>query len=822
MNRFYILIFICVIGLSGLTVAHCSEREFLFNQSWKFYLGTPIGADEPTFDDSDWRTLDLPHDWSIEPLPCQVPDMVVGPFSRLSETRYPIQEQMGGGGWDVGYTMGGEGWYRNSFTLDISDVDKHITLYVEAASAQSEIWINGSKVARSHHAYAPFRVDITKNLYAPGRKNVIAIKVVNEGHNSRWYVGSGLFRNVWLIKTPSEHLDKWDTYIETTKLMKRQAEIRLTTTIRNASSMAGEGKFTFCVFDALGNEVHRIDQPTRLSEGTFVDLAFILKKPHLWSVDNPYLYRAVLMLKQPGGELLDQITIPFGIRKLDFSATKGFLLNNQPMELKGCCIHHDNGLLGAVSIPRAEEKRIELLKQNGFNAVRCSHNLASENFLAACDRLGMLVIHETFDQWFMPKRPNDYHSIYKMQSQSDLETAIRRDRNHPSIIMWSIGNEIPGRITQEGMAEAERLHTIVRSLDTTRPVTAGICGWDHRHYDWKEMSDKAFRSLDVGGYNYLHHQYEPDHIAYPNRIIFGSESFPKEAAVNWNYVERLPYVIGDFVWTGIDYVGEAGLAHSSLELSDNERNTQFMGWPWYNSWCGDLDIIGEKKPQSYYRDIVWRQRPIAIAVHAPLPIGVEKEEVNGWGWPCERQSWTWPGFEGKTMQVNVYSRSPRVQLYLNGQLIGEQSTDPECYTATFSVPYVPGCLVARNVGKEKSEVTLTTVGKAIGLRLVADRTQLQASTTDLSYIRVEVVDSEGRVLPDAALPLSIRVEGKGRLIAAGNGAYKDMKSFRSNSPDTFRGKALAIVQPTGEEGEILVKVICPGMKEAVARITVNK
>ena len=310
-------------------------------------------------------------------------------------------------------------------------------------------------------------------------------------------------------------------------------------------------------------------------------------------------------------------------------------------------------------------------------------------------------------------------------------------------------------------------------------------------------------------------KYESDHAVWPARVIYGSESFPKEAAANWNLVEKHPYIIGDFVWTSIDYLGEAGLGHA-LEFAPGERNPQFMGWPWYNAWCGDIDFIGDKKPQSYYRDILWRQREITMAVRPPVAEG-RREVVNGWGWTDEMLSWNWPGREGQPMRVNVYSRSPRVRLYRDGTPVGESEVDPETYTATFEVPYAPGELKAVNLDARRREgaaAVLETTGASAAIRLTPDRTDVRADRNDLAWVKVEIVDAKGRTVPDAAVKVSLAAARAGSIIASGNGAYADMESFRSLTPTTFRGKAVAVLQLTMEPGNITLTVTAEGFPEA--------
>ena len=785
---------------------NASERKSNFDKNWKFHRGSVANAEQPEYDDSRWRTLNLPHDWSIEPAPIQKEGITLGPFSKMTEA--------GAGGADTGQTLGGEGWYRKTFTLGAEDAGKQLTLYFEGAYNQSEVWINGRKAYFNPYGYTSFKVNITPYCHPVNIPNVVTVKVVNAGKNSRWYSGSGIYRHVWLIQTEKLHLDKWDTFVNASELKGKEAIVRFSTVIHNEKKVKNSGDLHIRIVSPEGKEVFTSVQSVSLSDSTSVSSSFSIKKPQLWSVDNPALYTAEISVSSEGNEQ-DKIVVPFGIRTIAFSAEKGFLLNGKPLKLKGGCIHHDNGLLGAAAINRAEERKVELLKANGFNAVRLAHNQVSENFLNVCDRLGMLVIHETFDQWQKPKREEDYHQFFDAWSSNDLAASVRRDRNHPSIILWSIGNEIEQRADEpEGQEIAKRLVAVVKRFDTSRYTTMAVNDfWDRRQFKWNKDSFRAFNNVDVAGYNYVWQEYENDHAAYPERIIYGSESYPKEASQNWNLVEKHPYIVGDFVWTAMDYIGEAGLGHAS-ELAEGEHDPQFKGWPWYNAWCGDIDFCGDKKPQSYYRDIVWKRRDISLAVHAPIASG-KQEVVNGWGWTNELLSWNWKGLEGQSMQVNVYSRSPKVRLYLNNQLIGEKETDKGNYTSTFEVPYKPGELKAVNVnnGKEIASAVLKTAGEPFAIRLTADRSTIYADRNDLSFVKIEMVDREGNVVPDANLPVKISISGNATVIG-GNAAPNDMRSFRSLTPNTFRGKAIAIVQPTGEKGTVVLRVTSEKLPEA--------
>lgn len=786
-----------------------SGRKVSMDEGWKFYRGCVANAEQPSFNDAGWRVVNLPHDWSVEPLPVQREGLTVGPFSRLSI-----------GGPDTGQTVGGEGWYRKEFVIRPEDADKVHTLYFEGAYNQAEVWINGQKACFNPYGYIPFKINLNEFCKSPGAVNTIAVKVINEGLNSRWYAGSGIYRHVWLIKTDKVHLDEWDTFVDASRVEGRKAEVNLHTVVHNTDMKKGEGELVVSIFSPQGKEVYSAARPIKVNGNgeTPVSLSFDIDRPSLWSVDTPNLYTASITVKSGNG-VSDAIRIPFGIRTIEFSAEKGFLLNGKPLKLHGGCLHHDNGLLGAAAIDRAEERKVELMKANGYNAVRCSHNLPSEYFLQACDRLGLLVIDEVFDQWRQPKRPEDYHRYFDEWSEHDMSVMVRRDRNHPSIIMWSIGNEIAERADSIGEVIARKLTGIIKGLDDTRYTTAAVNAfWDRRHFTWEKDSERAFRHLDVSGYNYQWKEYEKDHRSFPDRVMYGSESVPKEAAQNWNLIDRNPYLIGDFVWTAMDYLGEAGLAHT-LELAQGEHSPQFMGWPWYNAWCGDIDLCGDKKPQSYYRDILWRRRDISLAVQPPVAPG-KREDINYWGWKNELLSWNWKGFEGQTMTVNVYSRAPKVRLYLNDKLVGEKEVSPDTYTASFEVAYEPGQLKAVNLIKKKetASATLTTTGVPASIRLTADRSSIKADRNDLAYVKIEVLDKDGLLIPDSRLPLKICFSGKGTVIASGNGSADDMESFRSLKPKAFRGSAIAIVQPTGEEGTVRLTVSAEGLPEASIEI----
>lgn len=619
-------------------------RSRLFDANWRFLKDSTIHAEQPNYNDANWRKLDLPHDWSIEDLSDQMPNQVVGPFSRASV-----------GGTSTGYTVGGTGWYRKAFKLNPAEKGKLVRIHFDGAYMETDVWLNGHHLGYHPYGYTPFDYDLTPYLSPQGQTNVLAVRVKNLGQNSRWYTGSGIYRHVWLTVTEPVHIAPMGVSITTPQVSDKTAQVQIETTLGNETGKSIPVLVQTTLISLTGKPIGTSQQVVTVSANgkTTSKQTITVANPQVWSPETPRLYQANVVIMS-GKKRLDSITTTFGIRSISIDATRGFVLNGKRVLLKGGCVHHDNGPLGAVAIDRAEERKVELLKATGFNAVRTSHNPPSTAFLDACDRLGLLVIDEAFDMWQRPKKPQDYHRFFDEWSQRDLESMIRRDRNHPSVVLWSIGNEINERADSSGLIITKQLADAAHQLDPTRPITEALCVfWEHPGKTWED-SDKAFSLLDVGGYNYEWKHYESDHQRHPDRIMLGTETFAKEAFENWQQVEKHPYVIGDFVWTAMDYVGETAIGHALFQpKTDKDSTRAVLPWPWFNAWCGDLDLIGFKKPQSFYRDVVWRNRPIALAVHSPIPDGM-KETVTNWGWPDEHQSWSWSGAEGKPLQVRVF------------------------------------------------------------------------------------------------------------------------------------------------------------------------
>ncbi|KAA6456022.1 DUF4982 domain-containing protein [Acidobacteria bacterium AB60] len=795
-----------------------------FNDNWRFHRGDASGAESPSFDDSSWRTLDVPHDWSIEDLPGPeplntgaigtqgTPPLKTGPFDF-----YASEGQIA-----TGWTVGGIGWYRKTFDKPQLPQNGKAELRFEGVYMNSDVWINGAHLGNHPYGYTPFAYDLTPHL--KDGPNTLVVKVDNTGRNSRWYSGSGIFRKVSLAVSGDLRILQYGVSITTPQVAKDSAQVNIDVTAENARPAARKATVRVRLLDNTGATAAETQASLAVPASAGATAACILKlaNPKLWSPAEPNLYRAEVLLEsdnQPAGFA----SLATGIRKIEIDAAQGLRINGDPLKLQGGCVHHDNGLLGSACIPRAEERRVETLKASGYNAIRTSHNPPSPDFLDACDRLGMVVIDEAFDCWESGnKNPQDYHLYFKDWSQRDLQSMILRDRNHPCVAFWSIGNEINERAEPHGVEIGKSLQALAHKLDPTRPVTAAICHpWDHPKQTWADMQP-AFTYLDVGGYNYQWAQYEPDHAKYPDRVMMGTESFPNEAFQNWQAVEKSSFVLGDFVWTAIDYLGESGIGHVTL-VSGDARDVFSPPYPWFNSYCGDIDLIGSKKPQSWFRDVVWHRSPIEMAVQRPAP-DRWKETVSRWGWSDELRSWTWPGLEGTPLTVRVYTRAEKVTLFLDNRQIGSKSlTEKDALTAVFTVPYAPGKLraVAHHQDREIAMISFSTAGPPRKLRLRPDRPRLRATRDDLSYVLVQVVDETGLAVPDAVVPVSFSLTGPAEIAAVGNANPKEVASFRQPRRNTFHGECMVVVRPTGKPGTVELKTESPGLDGASTNLEIT-
>jgi len=793
-----------------------ADRDRSFDDSWRFLLGDGPGFESPGLIDEGWRSLNLPHDWSIEDLPPLATsdegaywrDTAIpghsGPFDRTDGTTL------------TAFTIGGIGWYRKRFQVPDLPADGRVELLFDGVFMNSDVWLNGRHLGNRPYGYSAFAYDLTPFLNS-SEENVVAVRARNVGRNSRWYSGSGIYRPVKLTITGPVRFARWGVGITTPQVSRSAARVQVSTRIEGVRPGV---TLIARVFDPAGRAVgeHRA---AATAEVVLQTLA--VTTPRLWSPDTPELYRLDVELRS-GDAVFDRLTTDFGIRKVEMDARRGLRINDRPCKLRGGCLHHDNGLLGAAAFPEAEERRVALMKARGFNAIRTAHNPPSAAFLDACDRLGMLVLDEAFDVWNQGKNSDDYHQWFKDQWRSDLAAMVLRDRNHPSVILWSIGNEIPEKLTPQGNETAWMLVDEVRRLDPTRPVTAAVNGFAGRPVEGRngKPDQPVFMYLDVAGYNYKWPEYERDHVRFPGRIMLGTESYPGELYQVWTLIEKLPYAIGDFVWTGMDHFGEAGLGSTSLVKQGAPGIGARGAWPWIVNNSGDIDLIGEQKPQSLARDVVWGLSPVEMTVQRPVP--EDMEEAVGWAsYSDELASWTWRGREGHVLAVRVYTRGDRVELFLNGKSVGVKALLPaDLGKAQLAVPYAAGELVAiaSRGGAEIGRKMLTTAGAPAALHLRPYRPSMHSANSGLAFVTVEVVDAMGRLVPDAIARLTIALDGPAELAAFGSANPRRPESVQSTVAYSFHGRALAILRGTNATGRATVHVSCAGLAAGELRFPV--
>ncbi len=816
--------------------------ELAADSNWKFVLGDPGGAETRSFEDASWRRVDLPHDWSIEGRP-----------SKDNPT-----------GSEGGYFPAGTGWYRKTFSAPPEWRGKRVTVEFDGVYRNATVYLNGHKLGNQPYGYTSFNFDVTPDLDFSGL-NVLAVRVDNSAQpNSRWYSGSGIYRHVRVVVTDPVHVAHWGVLVSTTRASTEGGSLSVLTRVENESAAPARVTVETQILDRGGKPVGHAQSAVEAAPGSATEASqeIAVSKPALWSPEAPALYRAVTRLRKDG-KVIDEVTTTFGIRTLAWSAEKGLLLNGKAIKLAGGCVHHDNGPLGAAAFDRAEERRVELLKAAGFNAVRTSHNPPSPAFLDACDRAGLLVLDEAFDTWKANKLKYDYGRNFDEWWQRDISAMVLRDRNHPSIVVWSIGNEIPELLVERGPAIAKRLADQVRSLDSSRPLTQAVPTSTSGPFP-----DAVLTVLDIAGYNYnLARNYADDHRRVPSRLMMTTESFPAAAFEQWQLAKDNPFILGDFVWTAMDYLGESGigawaygtpqqasqaammmagmqgmadkmflamangvdLKAMMAQVGGNQGGQSPMsflapGYPWHAAQCGDLDLTGHRKPQSYYRDILWNGGDRVYAtVRLPEPEG-KKIIAVAWAVYPTLPSWTWPTQEGKELQVEVYSGVEKVRLYLNDKLIGEKATGrSEQFKAMFTVPYAPGTLKAVGIRGDRAvaESVLTTAGNPVRLRLTADRTTLQAGGQDLSFVTVEAIDAEGRFQPNADQEVQFTITGPGAIAAVGNADGKDESPYQGDRRKLFQGRALVVVRTQGQSGAIQLTAKTAGLAENVLRLDVK-
>jgi beta-galactosidase len=794
--------------LAAFAIPVCAQQKqarsvVSFNQNWLFNLGDAKNAQDNAINDSKWRKLNLPHDWSIE-----------GEFSKDNPATP-----------EGGALPGGIGWYRKAFTLPNSDKSKMVYISFDGVYQRSDVWINGYHLGFRPNGYISFQYNLTPYLNYGDQKNIIAVKVDNSHQpNSRWYSGSGIYRNVWLTTVNKIAVNHWGTFITTPKVTNQSASVNLKTSIKNLSGKPQQVNITSTIYNAAGLQITSATLSNVTLQDTLATVSqdFSVKNPVLWSVDKPYLYKVVTKVSS-NGILADTYETPLGIRYFNFDADKGFSLNGKALKILGVCDHHDLGSLGAAVNVRALERQLEILKAMGCNAIRTSHNPPAPELLNLTDKMGFIVMDEAFDCWQKGKEKYDYHLFFDEWSKRDLEDQILRDRNHPSVIMWSIGNEIPQQSDTSGFRIAKELAAIVHTLDTSRPITAANNNPDTRNQIIKSGA------VDLVGYNYHSNELSKFHERYPGKIFIGSETtsaletrgvydmpsdsirrWPgrKNSKMNddftvsaydnvsapwgstheeaWKVIKKYDFLSGMFIWTGFDYLGEP---------------TPYS-WPARSSYFGIVDLAGFPKDVYYMYQSEWTNKPV---LHL-LP------------------HWNWEA--GKTVDVwAYYNNAENVELFLNGKSLGVKTKTGDDLHVMWRVPYQSGTLKAVSHNK-KGEVVMTSEVKTAGvpakIELTADRKVINADGADLSFITVKVLDKDGNIVPNADNTITFKINGEAVLAGVDNGDPINHDSFKADWRKAFHGLALAIVQAKQKAGYITVTVTSAGLQTASLQIEIKK
>ncbi len=810
-----------------------------FDFEWKFNKGDAPGAQEAGFADASWRTLDVPHDWSIE-----------GPYDQQNAAQ--------------GSLPTGIGWYRKRFRLPASSQGRKVFIEFDGVFENSEVWINGQYLGKRPFGYIGFEYDLTPHLNFGARENVIAVKVDNSTQpNSRWYTGSGIYRHVWLTTTNNLHVAHWGTFVTTPQIAEAAANIQVKTRINNEGKTTAKCTLATSILDQDGKVVQTDETSQEVGANGEYEFVQVLKldKPNLWSVDTPYLYKVRSTVRDSSG-VVDVYDTLFGVREAVFDADKGFLLNGQRVKINGVCLHHEAGPVGAAVPARMWERRLEVLKGMGCNGIRTSHNPYSPEFMDLCDKMGFLVMNEAFDEWRVSKtRNNGYARYFNDWHERDVTDFVHRDRNRPSVVLWSAGNEIGDQSAPNGAETLRELLTIFHREDPTRMVT---CGCDR--IESEPLSNRArpefLALLDVVGYNYvdrwrdrIEKYYSIDKAAYPQRRMIGTESggmggvrgsyggiFPPAqpagaAAVPgppgamparggapggmmmmfggrgggrpnigtellWKDVSTYDYVAGDHMWTGIDYLGESR-------------------WPGKGATSGVIDSCGFEKDGYYFYRSQWTKAPMLhLFPH-----------------------WNWKGHEGDFVPVTVYTNCDSVELFVNGKSAGVQGYQFPRYGMTerygnygpgarrmqttgdlhlsWTIPYQPGTLraVGTKDGKQVATVEVSTTGEAAGIDLKVDRDAISADRRDVAHVTVRIVDAQGRMVPDAANEVAFDIQGEGKLIGLDSGDMQSHEDYKGKTRKALNGMCLAVVQSTAKPGQLRLTATSPGLKPSTVTIT---
>jgi len=808
------------------------------DREWEFINGKPSSIPIPGMNGKG-RIVNLPHDFMIE--------TEVSPDAP--------------GGSLTGYYNGGIGTYTKMLEIPEEYADKRVLVEFDGAYMNTSVILNGHTIARQHNGYIPFHADLTGYM-KPGRTNRLSVTVNNAAQpNARWYSGSGLYRHVDLLCAPKTHLSPWSIFARTSHIVGSTAFILVETTVENHTAQSVDLWVNVRIEkEACGTDSGRGRVKVHISPGAKETgrVLVAVENAELWDIDSPKLYKIKAELSNQTS-VLDSDSTLFGIRTISADVKNGFMLNGRTIKLKGGCVHHDNGILGAASFKDSEFRKMKIHKDNGYNAIRFAHNPMSRDLLEACDRLGLLVINEAFDVWTMEKNTHDYSQYFETDWQKDLDAFIFRDRNSPSVIMWSIGNEVPERGgLSDGYRWSSKLAARVRELDPTRLVTNAVCsffsglddddqaeffkglfeqskrGGDLINLDsefgrsiWGPYTEALNAPMDVVGYNYLNYHFEPALTEFPNRVICSTESKPSEMDIYWADVERYPHVIGDFNWTSHDYLGEAGLGKvmhvEPDQVASLSQLVHVSTYPWRTAYDSDFDLCSFARPQLAYRRIVWGSDETFIASRHPKNHGLV-EIMARWGWPDVEHAWSWPGYEGKPVKVDVYSAAEEVELLLNGKSLGKKKAGKSHrFTATFELTYEPGTLeaVGYKDGEAISSDRLESAGEPVGIRLTPERMELPADGQSLNFVVVEIVDAEGRTVPTAEFKASATAEGTATLAAFGAGRPQTTENYTTGEFTSYKGRLMAIVRAGYEPGPAVLKVSVEGLPSAALTVSVT-
>ncbi len=807
-----ICLFLWLVMATVQLTAQSRGREN-FDAGWRFHLGDLPGAEKPGFQDQNWRKLDLPHDWSIE-----------GNFR-------PDNPASNSGA----SLPGGIGWYRKSLVITNPGMN-HRFIEFDGVYMNSTVWINGHLLGNRPYGYSSFEYDMTPYLAAG--ENIIAVKVDNSLQpNSRWYSGSGIYRHVYLTTSAPIHVSHWGTFVTTPTVSSKEAKVQVETSIANEGKVRANIRIVSTILDPEGRKIATQSQNGKIEPGSLlkINTGIPVLSPQLWSTEHPVLYRLASEIFQ-GNELKDTYYTSFGIRSLQFRSDSGLFINNKCVKVLGVCMHHDLGCLGAAVNTRALTRQLEILKSMGCNGIRTSHNPPSPDLLDLCDKMGFLVMDEAFDVWYLEKMKYDYHIYFREWHERDLTDMVLRDRNHPSVILWSIGNEIAEKNHTKygGAAIAKELDGIIKRYDKTRYTTSAFAGvW---RADTTFMSDK----VDVIGINYTVERYPEEKLKHPNGLFIASETtsslsdrgiyhFPADKAMNptpdlhcssfdhrgtyydrparmitqttWRAVKETPYVAGLFVWTGFDYYGEPSYPYPSISSS-----------------YGIVDLCGFPKDVFYFYKSQWTQEPV---LHL-LP---------HWNWKT-----------GDTIDVVAYTNCESVKLYLNDKLLGEQVFantkityftnqwdkvinlgDGQKLSLDWKIPYTPGALRAEGYRNGKLIATdiVKTAGDAAKIELVADQSYLSADGKDLSYITIRIKDNNGNPVPDADNLIHFDLAGEGRIVGVANGDPISLEPAKGNQRRAFSGMCQVVIQTTDKKGKITLKANSAGLPEEELILTSN-